>query len=65
LVLQTGVGNFTPAAWWDHIKLGVKNLTKWNRIAVVGDQKGVAWSRIWSVFLFLLNTAAWITMDDK
>lgn len=43
LVLDTGVQNFTLAAWWDDLKLGLKNFTNWNRIAVVSDQKGVEW----------------------
>jgi hypothetical protein len=43
LVLDTGIQNFTLAAWWDDLKLGLKNFTKWNRIAIVTDQKGVEW----------------------
>jgi hypothetical protein len=43
LVLETGVQNFTLAAWWDDLKLGIANFTNWHRIAVVSDQKGVEW----------------------
>ncbi|MGF7073281.1 STAS/SEC14 domain-containing protein [Mucilaginibacter sp. 3215] len=43
LVLGTGVENFTLAAWWDDLKLGLTNFTNWHRIAVVTDQKGVEW----------------------
>ena len=43
LVLGTGVQNFTLAAWWDDLKLGLTNFTNWHRIAVVTDQKGVEW----------------------
>ncbi|HEX8021906.1 STAS/SEC14 domain-containing protein [Mucilaginibacter sp.] len=43
LVLDTGVQNFTLAAWWDDLKLGLKNFTNWHRIAIVTDQKGVEW----------------------
>jgi hypothetical protein len=43
LVLETDVSNFTAGAWWNDLKLGLKNFTKWNRIAVVSDQKGVEW----------------------
>jgi hypothetical protein len=43
LVLETGIQNFTLAAWWDDLKLGLKNFTNWHRIAVVSDQKGVEW----------------------
>ncbi|MET3980533.1 hypothetical protein ABIB62_003133 [Mucilaginibacter sp. UYP25] len=43
LVLETDVQNWTAGAWWDDIKMGLKNLTKWNKIAVVSDQKSVQW----------------------
>jgi hypothetical protein len=38
LVLQTDVKNFTIAAWWDDLKIGLKHFTKWNKIAIVTDQ---------------------------
>ncbi|QHS56786.1 STAS/SEC14 domain-containing protein [Mucilaginibacter sp. 14171R-50] len=43
LVLDTDVQNWTMGAWWNDIKVGLKNFTKWNKIAVVSDQKGVQW----------------------
>ncbi|WP_114938618.1 STAS/SEC14 domain-containing protein [Mucilaginibacter endophyticus] len=43
LVLDTNVQNFTLAAWWNDLKLGLKNFSKWNRIAIVSEQKGVEW----------------------
>lgn len=43
LVLETSITNFTLAAWWEDFKIGIKNFTKWNRIAVVTDQKAVEW----------------------
>jgi hypothetical protein len=43
LVLETDVQNWTAGAWWDDIKMGLKNFTKWNKIAVVSDQKAVEW----------------------
>lgn len=43
LVLETNVQNFTLGAWWNDFKVGIKNFTKWNKIAVVSDQKGVEW----------------------
>lgn len=43
LVLETDVSNFTVAAWWDDLKLGLKHFTQWNKIAIVSDQKGVQW----------------------
>lgn len=43
LILETNVGNFTAGAWWDDFKIGLKHFKKWNKIAVVTDQKGVEW----------------------
>jgi len=43
LILETDVGNFTAGAWWDDFKLGMKHFTKWNKIAIVTDQKLVEW----------------------
>ncbi|ABG58520.1 STAS/SEC14 domain-containing protein [Cytophaga hutchinsonii] len=41
LVLDTSVKDFTAGAWFKDAVLGVKNLTKWNRAAIVSDEKGV------------------------
>ena len=41
LVLNTDVGNFTPGAWMKDALLGVKHLSKWKKMAIVSDQKGV------------------------
>ncbi|HEK21827.1 STAS/SEC14 domain-containing protein [Mucilaginibacter sp.] len=43
LLLETDVQNWSSGAWLDDIKMGIKNFTKWNKIAVVSDQKGVQW----------------------
>ncbi len=43
LVLETNVSNFSAGSWWGDFKLGLKHFTKWNKIAVVSDQKGVEW----------------------
>lgn len=43
LVLETDVSNFSVGAWWEDFMLGLKNFTKWHRIAIVSDQKGVEW----------------------
>jgi len=43
LVLETDVKNFSTAAWWEDFKLGLKNFTKWKKIAVVTDQASVEW----------------------
>ena len=43
LVLETDVQNFSVAAWFEDLKLALKNFTKWNKVAIVTDQKGVEW----------------------
>lgn len=37
LVLDTNVKDFTAGAWMQDALLGLKNLTKWNRAAIVTD----------------------------
>lgn len=52
LVLDTSVKNFTAGAWWQDAMLGLKNLTKWNRVAIVSDSDGLnAFTDIFSVFI--------------
>lgn len=41
LYLDTDLGNFTVGAWLQDMLLGLKNLTKWNRTAIVTDKEGV------------------------
>lgn len=41
LVLDTSVKNFTLGAWLKDALLGIQNLTKWNRAAIVSDSDGV------------------------
>ena len=41
LVLDTDVANWTAGAWLQDMKAGFLHFTKWNRIAVVSDQKAV------------------------
>lgn len=41
LVLDTDVQNWDAGAWMSDAKLGLKHFTKWKKIAVVTDQKGV------------------------
>ena len=43
LVLETDVQNFSMAAWWQDFMLGLKNFTKWKKVAIVTDQKSVVW----------------------
>ena len=37
LILDTSIKNFTFGAWLKDALLGIKNLTKWNRAAIVSD----------------------------
>jgi len=41
LYLDTDLGNFTMGAWLQDAFLGIKNITKWNRAAIVTDKEGV------------------------
>ncbi|MBB4805862.1 hypothetical protein HNP38_001134 [Chryseobacterium defluvii] len=41
LYLDTDPGNFTMGAWLQDAFLGLKNLTRWNRTAIVTDNEGV------------------------
>ncbi|KUJ50999.1 STAS/SEC14 domain-containing protein [Chryseobacterium sp. JAH] len=41
LYLDTDLGNFTAGAWLQDALLGIKNITKWNRAAIVTDKEGV------------------------
>lgn len=41
LYLDTNLDNFTMGAWLQDVFLGLKNLTKWNRTAIVTDKEGV------------------------
>ena len=41
LVLDTSVNNFTAGAWLKDALLGIKNLTKWNRAAIVSESEAI------------------------
>lgn len=41
LYLDTDLSNFTMGAWLQDALLGIKNLSKWNRAAIVTDNEGV------------------------
>lgn len=41
LYLDTDLSNFSAGAWLQDMLLGLKNLTKWNRCAIVTDKTGV------------------------
>lgn len=41
LRLDTGIENFTAGAWLSDVSIGIKNLTKWHRAAIVSNSEGV------------------------
>ena len=41
LVIDTSLQNFTAGAWIKDAILGIKNLTKWHRAAIVSDAKTI------------------------
>jgi hypothetical protein len=44
LVLENNaITDFSAGAWYDELKLGLKHFTKWNKIAIVTDQKSIEW----------------------
>ncbi len=52
LVLDTSVKNFTFGAWFKDAVLGIQNLTKWNRAAIITDSEGVHnFTKVFSVLM--------------
>lgn len=41
LLLDTDIKNFTAGAWLQDVLLGIKNITKWNRAAIVSDSENI------------------------
>lgn len=41
LELDTDISNFTAGAWWEDMMLGLKNLGKWNKAAIVTDSDNI------------------------
>lgn len=41
LLLDTSIKDFSAGAWWQDAMMGIKNLTKWNRAAIVSDSEGI------------------------
>lgn len=41
LLLETDISHFTPGAWMNDLIIGLKHFTKWHRVALVTEQKGV------------------------
>lgn len=52
LILNTDVANFTAGSWLQDFKAGLKNFTKWKKIAVVTDQSGV--EKVTDIFSFAI-----------
>lgn len=52
LYLDTDLNQFTAGAWLQDAFLGLKNITKWNRAAIVTDKEGVQkFTEIFSAFM--------------
>lgn len=41
LVLNTDISNFTAGAWLQDLWMGIKDLAKWNRAAIVSDNETI------------------------
>ena|SRR4051812_29491998 len=41
MILETDLANFTYGAWMQDAKLSLKHFAKWNKVAIVSDQKTV------------------------
>ncbi len=74
-VLDTELKNFTSGAWIQDARAGLKNFTKWKKIAVLSEEKSVDWFS--NVFTFLIpgsskgfkleeieEAKAWIAAED-
>jgi len=42
LVLETSIKNFAHGKWCGNVKIGLKYFFRWNRLAIVSDQKDVS-----------------------
>ncbi|WP_336733471.1 STAS/SEC14 domain-containing protein [Chryseobacterium sp. VD8] len=52
MYLDTDLNNFTAGAWLEDALLGLKNLTKWNRAAILTDNQHVQnFTEIFSVLM--------------
>ncbi|RQP12667.1 MAG: STAS/SEC14 domain-containing protein [Chryseobacterium sp.] len=52
LQLRTPLSKFTAGAWVQDALLGLKNLAKWNRVAIVTDKEGIqTFTDIFSKFM--------------
>ena len=41
MVLDTDLNNFTIGAWWQDALMGLKQITKWRRAAIVSGSEGI------------------------
>jgi hypothetical protein len=41
LVLETEIKNFASGLWCGNVRIGVKYFFRWNKVAIVSDQKGL------------------------
>lgn len=49
LLIDTEIKNFTAAAWMEDALLGIKNIGKWNRTAIVTDsQSAISFTKAFS-----------------
>jgi hypothetical protein len=51
-VLDTDISNMSAGAWYDDLKVGLKHLLYWKKIAIVSDQPGV--NKITDISSFVL-----------
>ncbi|RYD81235.1 MAG: STAS/SEC14 domain-containing protein [Sphingobacteriales bacterium] len=52
LNLDTDISNFTMGAWLQDALLGIKNITKWNRAAIVTEKQGIQkFTEIFSIIM--------------
>jgi|SRR4051812_13382609 hypothetical protein len=41
MVIDTSLNHFTSGAWLQDALLGLKKLTKWNKVAILSDSEGI------------------------
>ena len=41
VLVKTEINNLTLGVWWDDFKLALKHITKWHKVAIVTDDKGI------------------------
>lgn len=51
-VIDTELGDFSPGAWWDDIKVGLQHFTQWKKIAIVTHNKNI--EKVSDIFSFAI-----------